>query len=67
MHGISYHYTMQMRRYVEREHRRKEMGSHMPSLEDLPEGDRGEGEGGNRFFFFSRVFRCFFLLFSRFF
>ncbi|CAK9092725.1 unnamed protein product [Durusdinium trenchii] len=38
MHGISYRHTMQMRRYVEHEHRRKEMNSHMPLLEDLPEG-----------------------------
>lgn len=37
-HCISYSYTMQMKRYVEREHRRNELCNHMPLLQTLPEG-----------------------------
>ena len=37
-HQISYSYTMQMKRYVEREHRRNELRGHMPMLQNLPEG-----------------------------
>lgn len=37
-HCISYSYTMQMKRYVEREHRRNELRGHMPMLQNLPEG-----------------------------
>ena len=29
---------MQMKRYVEREHRRNELRGHMPMLQNLPEG-----------------------------
>lgn len=37
-HGISYAYTMQIKRYVQREHTRNELQSHMPLLQNLPEG-----------------------------
>lgn len=37
-YSISYGYTRQMKRYVEREHRRNEMQSHMSMLQTLPEG-----------------------------
>ena len=35
---IGYGYTRQMKRYVEREHRRNEIQSHMAMLQTLPEG-----------------------------
>ncbi|CAK9014069.1 Potassium/sodium hyperpolarization-activated cyclic nucleotide-gated channel 3 [Durusdinium trenchii] len=38
IHSISYSYTMQMKRYVQQEHRRNEMQGHMPFLQHLPEG-----------------------------
>ncbi|CAK9014071.1 unnamed protein product [Durusdinium trenchii] len=38
IHNISYSYTMQMKRYVQQEHRRNEMQGHMPFLQNLPEG-----------------------------
>lgn len=37
-YSISYGYTRQMKRYVEREHRRNEIQSHMSLLQTLPEG-----------------------------
>lgn len=37
-HGISSVYTMQIKRYVEREHRRNELGRHMQLLKTLPDG-----------------------------
>lgn len=37
-YSISYAYTRQMKRYVEREHRRNEIQSHMSLLQTLPEG-----------------------------
>ena len=38
LYGIPYAYSMQIRRYVEREHRRKELANHMNLLNDLPDG-----------------------------
>lgn len=37
-YSISYAYTRQMKRYVEREHRRNEIQCHMSLLQTLPEG-----------------------------
>ena len=36
-HSIAHSYTMQIKRYVNREHARNEIQSHMPLLQNLPE------------------------------
>lgn len=37
-HGVSFSYTMQIKRYVQREYARNELQQHMPLLQNLPEG-----------------------------
>ena len=38
LHGIPYSYSIQIKRYIERERRRFEFGSHMQLLRELPDG-----------------------------